>query len=100
MNAFTTRVERLGGAALAIALLAWPATGWSYTADQQQACSGDAFRLCGSEIPDVGRVTACMVRRQSELSPGCRVYVRAQESSSKPKRPHRIRQRKASGDAR
>ena len=96
MNAFTTRVERLGGAVLAIALLAWPATGWSYTDDEQQACSGDAFRLCSSEIPDVGRVTACMTRRQNELSPGCRVYFRAQEQPSKPKRPQRIRQRTVS----
>jgi len=100
MNAFTTRLEglggaRLGGVILAIALGAWPATGWSYTAEQQQACMGDAFRLCGSEIPDVSRVGACMVRRQAELSPGCRVYFRPQETSARPQRLHRIRQHTA-----
>jgi hypothetical protein len=79
MNAFAIRIERLGGGAiLAAALLAWPATGFAYTAEQQQACMGDAFRLCGSEIPDVGRVAACMARRQTELSDGCRVYFRAE----------------------
>jgi hypothetical protein len=97
MSAFSTRLERLAGVILAIGLGAWPATGWSYTADQQQACMGDAFSLCGSEIPDVQRVTACMVRKQAQLSPGCRVYFRQQETSAKP-RYHRIRQHTASED--
>ncbi|MFZ0733111.1 MAG: hypothetical protein WAM79_12355 [Candidatus Sulfotelmatobacter sp.] len=62
--------------AIALFLLLWPAAGWAYTAEQQQACSDDAFRLCSAEIPDVERITACMVRQQSELSPGCRVFFR------------------------
>jgi hypothetical protein len=94
MNAFSTRIERLAGAAVVIGLLAWPATGWGYTAEQQSACMGDAFSLCGSEIPDVQRVTACMVRKQAQLSPGCRVYFRQQETSVVP-RHHRIRQHTA-----
>ena len=53
-----------------------PTVGHAYTQDQQQACTGDAFRLCGSEIPDVDRVTACMVRNKAQLSPGCLVYFR------------------------
>lgn len=48
----------------------------AYTQEEQQACSGDAFRLCGPEIPDVDRVTACMIRNQSQLSPECRVFFR------------------------
>jgi hypothetical protein len=75
---------------LAAALWLLPSAGWAYTAEQQQACMGDAFRLCGSEIPDVSRTAACMARRQAELSPGCRVYFRAQETSVRP-RHHRIR---------
>jgi hypothetical protein len=62
--------------AMALCFLMWPAAGWAYTAEEEQACSGDAFRLCSAEIPDVNRVTACMVRQQSQLSPGCRVYFR------------------------
>ena len=58
--------------ATAVVVSIWPATGRAYTPEQEQACSGDAFRLCSSEIPDVGRVTACMVARKSELSPPCR----------------------------
>ena len=53
-----------------------PTAGQAYTPEQQQACSGDAFRLCGPEIPDVDRVTACMIARKAELSPGCRVFFR------------------------
>jgi hypothetical protein len=54
----------------------WPVAARAYTAEQQQACSGDAFRLCSAEIPDVDRVTVCMVRNKSLLSPGCRVFFR------------------------
>jgi hypothetical protein len=60
----------------ALALLLQPTTGRAYTQEEQAACSNDAFRLCGPEIPDVDRVTACMVRNKSQLSPGCRVYFR------------------------
>jgi hypothetical protein len=39
--------------------------------------SGDAFQFCGPEIPDVDRVTACMIRNKSRLSAGCRAHFRA-----------------------
>lgn len=54
-----------------------PAAGQGYTPEQEQACSGDAFRLCSSEIPDVGRVTACMDAKRSQLSPPCRALFRS-----------------------
>jgi hypothetical protein len=65
--------------ATALSFSMLPTVGHAYTQDQQQACTGDAFRLCGSEIPDVDRVTACMVRNKSQLSPGCRVFFRPSE---------------------
>jgi hypothetical protein len=66
------------GATLAVALAfsGMPATGYAYTDEEQQACQPDAFRLCSSEIPDVDRVTACMVAKKSELSPECRRFFR------------------------
>jgi hypothetical protein len=68
---------RLGAAlAVALGLLAMPTTGHAYTDEEQQACQPDAFRLCSPEIPDVDRVTACMVARKSELSPECRRFFR------------------------
>jgi len=50
---------------------------YAYTAEQQRLCSSDAFRLCSSEIPNVDRVTACMIRNKSQLSPGCRAQFRS-----------------------
>ncbi len=97
MNAFSIRSGRLAGVIATIVVGAWPATGWSYTMEQQQACMGDAFRLCSSEIPDISRTTACMVRRQTELSAGCRVYFHSQETSARP-RHHRIRMHTAYDD--
>ena len=60
-------------AALSI-FLALPRAGYAYTPEQQQACSDDAFRLCQADIPDVDRITVCMIRNKSQLSPRCRVY--------------------------
>ena len=57
-------------------VLAMPTAGRAYTSEEQQACSDDAFRLCSAEIPDVDRVTVCMVRNKSQLSPGCRAFFR------------------------
>jgi hypothetical protein len=34
---------------------------YAYTPQQEQMCTGDAMRLCGEYIPDVDRITACMV---------------------------------------
>lgn len=47
------------------------------TEAQRQACTPDAFRLCGSEIPDIGRVTACMTAKKASLSAPCRAVFAA-----------------------
>ena len=59
-----------------LAAVTLPSLGHAYTAEEQQACSGDAFRLCSTEIPDVDRVTVCMIRNKAQLSPGCRAFFR------------------------
>ena len=63
---------------LATALLVamWPAASEAYTPEQEQACTGDAFRLCSSAIPNVDAVTVCMIQNKSQLSPGCRAVFR------------------------
>jgi hypothetical protein len=77
MFAIRSRNFRLGlMLASALSVSMWPAASRGYTPEQEQACSGDAFRLCGDAIPDVDRVTACMVRNKSQLSPGCRAHFR------------------------
>lgn len=62
--------------ALAVAIATWATPSHAYTADQQQLCAGDAFRLCSSSIPNVERVTACMLQNQASLSPGCAQFFR------------------------
>jgi hypothetical protein len=49
--------------------------GFAYTLEAQQMCTGDAFRLCASEIPDIPKITACMARHRADLSPGCRAVM-------------------------
>ena len=68
--------------ATALSVSMWPAAGHAYTPEQEQACTGDAFRVCGNDIPDVDRVTACMIRNQSQLSPGCRAFFRPEPSEA------------------
>jgi len=64
------------GLALAIPLFASsiPTPVSAYTPEQQQACTPDAMRLCGEYVPDVERITACMIARKSQLSPECRRF--------------------------
>jgi hypothetical protein len=45
------------------------------TAQQQQACTPDAMRLCGEFIPDVAKITACMSRKRASLSPACKATM-------------------------
>jgi hypothetical protein len=77
MSAFRSGNVHLGLLlAAGLSVVALPAASQGYTPEEQQACSNDAFRLCSAEIPDVDRVTVCMVRNKSQLSPGCRVFFR------------------------
>jgi hypothetical protein len=45
------------------------------SAQQQQACTPDAMRLCNEFIPDVAKVSACMGRKRASLSPACRATM-------------------------
>ena len=75
------RVSSLSLAGMTAALgLAWaasfaptPAAAQSRgTPEQQQACQPDAMRLCSEFVPDVDRITACMIKNRIRLSPPCR----------------------------
>ena len=41
---------------------------FAYSAEAQQQCTGDAFRLCSSEIPNIPKITACMFKHRADLS--------------------------------
>jgi hypothetical protein len=70
--------------AIALPISVLPSTARAYTPEQQQACTPDAFRLCGDAIPDVDRVTVCMIRNKAQLSPDCRAFFRAPEPERVP----------------
>ena len=42
------------------------------TAEQREACTPDALKLCSDTIPDVAKTTACMKLHEAALSPRCR----------------------------
>ena len=67
--------------ATALAVSTLPAAGQGYSQEQEQACTGDAMRLCGAYIPDVDRITVCMIQNKSQLSPGCRAHFRPEPSA-------------------
>jgi hypothetical protein len=46
------------------------------TAEAQQVCTPDVFRLCGQFIADTGQIAACLVRQKARLSSECqRVFA-------------------------
>jgi hypothetical protein len=49
--------------------------GFAFSSEARQMCTGDAFRLCSSEIPDVPKITACMYKHRTDLSSGCRAVM-------------------------
>jgi hypothetical protein len=62
--------------AIAFAATAFSASsGPAFASDAQQMCSGDAMRLCGHEIPNIQRITACMHKQRANVSPGCRAVM-------------------------
>jgi hypothetical protein len=75
MTASLTKTIRHAGLilAFAVSVSALSSTsGFAFSAEAQQMCTGDAFRLCASEIPNIPAVTACMIKHKADLSAGCR----------------------------
>jgi hypothetical protein len=56
--------------------------GIAFSSEAQQMCTGDAMRLCSSEIPDIPRIRACMVRNKAQVSPGCRAVMDREAAAS------------------
>jgi len=78
MTAFFTNTVRKVSLALVLAasFAAISSTSsFAFSAEAQQVCTGDAFRLCSSEIPNVSKVTACMMKQRSSLSSNCRAVM-------------------------
>ncbi len=74
---FTSTVRKVGLAlTVAASVCALSSTsGFAFSAEAQQMCTGDAFRLCSSEIPNIPKITACMIKQRANLSSGCRTVL-------------------------
>ena len=76
----TSRFFKIRDASLALGFAAFVSilsstASFAYTAEAQQMCTGDAFRLCSSEIPNIPKITACMIKKKNDLSAGCRTVM-------------------------
>ena len=58
--------------AFAVSFSVLSTSSYAFSPEAQQMCTGDAFRLCSAEIPDIPRITACMIKNRASLSSGCR----------------------------
>jgi hypothetical protein len=45
------------------------------TPEAREACTPDAMRLCSDFIPDVAKVTHCMMAKRGQLSAACRMAM-------------------------
>jgi hypothetical protein len=83
---FTTTARKISLAlTFAASLSAVSSTAsFAFTAEAQQMCTGDAFRLCSSEIPNIPKITACMIKHRSDLSAGCRTVMDRDLAAQKP----------------
>jgi hypothetical protein len=62
-----------------------PLPGLAYTQEDADACTPDAFRLCGHVIPDADRVASCLASNKRNLSPACKlVFSRPATASEAP----------------
>ena len=74
MTASFTKTIRQAGLVLgfAVSFSALSTPSFAFSSEARQMCTGDAFRLCSSEIPNIPAITACMIKNKANLSTGCR----------------------------
>ncbi|MDH2344996.1 MULTISPECIES: hypothetical protein [unclassified Bradyrhizobium] len=84
MTRYQTIATLFAVATTAIAFQTSP--GLAFSSEAQQMCSGDAMRLCSSEIPDIPRIRACMVQKKAQVSPGCRAVMDREHAAASRKR--------------
>jgi hypothetical protein len=88
IKTFTNTIRNAGIAlALITSISALSSTAsFAYSSEAQAQCTGDAFRLCSDEIPNIPKITACMFKKRAQLSTGCRAVMDrdlAKKSTSK-----------------
>ncbi|QIO30616.1 hypothetical protein [Bradyrhizobium sp. 1(2017)] len=76
-KSLTSRIRDTGLAFgfAAIVSIVSTTSSFAFSSEAQQMCTGDAFRLCSAEIPNIPKITACMIKHRSDLSAGCRAVM-------------------------
>jgi hypothetical protein len=70
------------GSMLVVAAMAFTAPIFAAgTPQQRAACMGDAFRFCREDIPNVGKIEACLLQNRERLHPACQAQFDSDESS-------------------
>ncbi len=80
----TNTIRRIGltlALVLSVSTLA-TSSSFAFSSEAQQQCTGDAFRLCSSEIPNIAKITVCMRKNKANLSQGCRAVMDKEDASS------------------
>jgi hypothetical protein len=85
MKSFSSTSRRIAAiCALGTAMAAFSVSAsFAFSPEAQQMCTGDAFRFCSSEIPDIPKVTACMRKQRANLSAGCRQVMDRDDATAK-----------------
>jgi hypothetical protein len=76
-NSFT-KLRQAGlmlAVAFTVSMASSPSFAFTVTAEGRSLCSGDAYRLCAAEIPNISKITSCMLAKKSQLSAPCRSYI-------------------------
>lgn len=72
-----SRIRTLSFAIAIAAVLPGLAPAALAATEQRAACTSDVFRLCGTEVPRVDQILACLKKARPSLSPACRAVVDA-----------------------
>jgi hypothetical protein len=74
-------MHKLSALALLVMIMA-PLPALAYTQEDADACTPDAMKLCQAAIPDVGRVTDCLIQNKRGLSAACAAVMNRPHDAS------------------
>lgn len=69
-------------------LLSIPGASWgadTARSKETQACTGDAFKFCGFDIPNEKKIAACLEAHREKLTPACQAMFPEPKTPSKEK---------------
>lgn len=81
---FSIRNICLGAALILSVSTAATSSSFAFSAEARSACTGDAFRLCSSEIPSIPKITVCMRANKAKLSAPCRAVMEREDVPGNP----------------